>query len=82
MIVVFKVMPADESTNISNLESKIKSKIDVKKIEKEPIAFGLVALKVTTLVMDTEGVVDEIEKELSDIEGVGEVEVTEISRVL
>lgn len=81
-MVVFKVMPADGSTDISKLESAIRSKIDAKKIEKEPIAFGLVALKVTAMMMDAEGVVDKMEQDLRDTEGVGEVEVTEISRVL
>ena len=75
-------MPADGDVDISKIESKIKSKIEIKKIEKEPIAFGIVALKVTTIVMDAEGVLDEIEQDLRKIDGVGEVEVTEISRVL
>lgn len=81
-MVVFKVMPADGNTDISELESAIRSKIDAKKIEREPIAFGLVALKVTTTMMDAEGVVDKVEQDLRDTDGVGEVEVTEISRVL
>lgn len=81
-MVVFKVMPADGNTDISELESRIRSKISAKKIEREPIAFGLVALKVTTTMMDAEGVVDKMEQHLRDTEGVGEVEVIEISRVL
>lgn len=81
-MVVFKVMPASSDTDISRLEAEIKSKVDAKKIEREPIAFGLVALKVTTTMMDAEGVVDKMEQDLRDTEGVGEVEVTEISRVL
>lgn len=82
VMLTFKVMPADSETDISKIEKEIKSKIDVKRLEKEPIAFGLVALKVSTAVMDAEGVVDELEKKLRSIEGVGEVEVTEMTRVL
>lgn len=80
--VTFKVMPESGDTDISKVESAIKLKIEVLSIEKEPIAFGLVALKVVTGVMDAEGVVDKIEEELRAIPGVGEVEVVEISRFL
>jgi elongation factor 1-beta len=80
--VTFKIMPASGDTNISDLENKVKSRPEVKSIEKEPIAFGLVALKVTTALMDAEGVVDKVEEELRTIDGVGEVEVAEISRYL
>lgn len=82
VMVTFKVMPATGETDISKIEAVIKTKMEVKSIEKEPIAFGLVALKVVTGVMDAEGVVDKIEEELRAIEGVGEVEVVEISRFL
>lgn len=75
-------MPESGETDISSLENQIKSRPDVKSIEKEPIAFGLVALKVTAAVMDAEGVVDKVEEELRALKGVGEVEVTEVSRYL
>lgn len=80
--VTFKIMPESGETDISSLENQIKSRADVKSIEKEPIAFGLVALKVTAAVMDAEGVVDKVEEELRALKGVGEVEVTEVSRYL
>jgi elongation factor 1-beta len=80
--VTFKVMPESGDTDISKVENAIKSRMEVQSIEKEPIAFGLVALKVVTALMDAEGVVDKIEEELRAIPGVGEVEVAEISRFL
>ena len=82
VIVNFKVMPADADVDISKVESEIKSKIKIKEIEKEPIAFGLNALKVTTVVEDSEGAADKVESELRSIDGVGEVEVTSVSRAL
>ncbi|MHA1743103.1 MAG: elongation factor 1-beta, partial [Candidatus Heimdallarchaeota archaeon] len=62
------------------LEEKIKSAINPEKIEREPIAFGLVALHVAKFVPDAGGEVEKIEKKLKEIEEVGEVEVTGISR--
>lgn len=80
--VTFKIMPESGDTDISQIESQVKSKMEVKSVEKEPIAFGLVALKVTVALMDAEGVVDKMEEELRALKGVGEVEVAEISRYL
>lgn len=82
VMVVFKVMPAESNTNLSNVESEIKLKTNVKKIEREPIAFGLVALKVTVFMMDAEGESDRVEQVIRGIKGVGEVEVVEMTRLM
>lgn len=82
VIVYFKVMPKDADTDISKIESEIKSKVKAKEIQKEPMAFGLVALKVTAVVEDSEGASDKIEEDLRKIGGVGGVEVTGMSRAL
>ena len=82
VMVTYKIMPADSDTDISKIESEVKARANVKKVEKEPIAFGLVALKVTVFMMDAEGEVDKVEQEIRKIEGVGEVEVTEMARLM
>lgn len=81
-MVVFKIMPADSDTDLSKIESEVKSKTNVKKVEREPIAFGLVALKVTVFMMDAEGESDRVEQEIRSIDGVGEVEVVEMTRLM
>ncbi len=82
VIVTFKVMPKAIETNLDELESKIKEEIKPERMEREPIAFGLVALKVTKLVPEAGGELEKLENKLRDIEGVGEVEVVEVSRSL
>ncbi len=82
VIVSFKVMPADININLNELEERIKKEISPQKIEREPIAFGLVALKVTKLVPEESGELEKIENKIKSLEGVGEVEVVEISRSL
>ena len=82
VIVGLKVLPKDVDVNLDHLEEEIKKAIDPEKMEREPIAFGLVAILVVKLVPDAGGQVDEIEKKLRAIEDVGEVEVTGISRGL
>jgi len=51
-------------------------------MSREDIAFGLVAIHIVKLVEDAEGTLDAVEKQLRAIKGVGEVEVTGITRSL
>ncbi len=82
VIVTFKVMPTGTDVDLDKLENDIKSFVDSKRINREPIAFGLVALNVTVLVEDAGGQLDAVENKLREIEGVGNIEVTEITRAL
>lgn len=82
VILTFKVMPADADSDVNKIEEEIKSKISPQKISREPIAFGIVSVIVTKLVEDAEGELEKVENELRKIEGVGEVEVVEITRSL
>jgi len=56
MVAVVKVMPTDPEVNLDELEAKLKEalpeKFGLAKVEREPIAFGLVALKFYVLAKD------------------------------
>jgi len=82
VIVALKIMPKDVNVNLDTLENTIKSEINPEKIEREPIAFGLTALKVTKFVEDAGGQVELLENKLKNIEGIGNVEVVELTRSL
>lgn len=82
VIVYFRVLPADSESDLSSIETKIREKVRLNAVEKEPLAFGLFALKVTAVVEDEEGGTDRVEEYIRSIEGVGEVEITGISRAL
>lgn len=84
VLITFKIMPAEADANIDSIENAIKrmKAARLNKIEKEPIAFGLVALKPSFIANDEGGAADEIEKELKEIEGVGSAEVIGVTRLL
>lgn len=75
-------MPKDAESDVNEMEKGIKAAISPDKIVIEPIAFGLVALKVSILVKDSEGQVDNLENKLRAISSVGEVEVVEVTRLI
>jgi len=82
VVVTFKVLPKDIDVNLDKLENEIKNVMKPERIEREPIAFGLVALKVIKIIPDASGVLEETENKLKSIIDVGEVEVVELGRSL
>jgi elongation factor 1-beta len=48
---------------------------DLRDVAENPIAFGLVSLKAVILLDDAEGAVEDAEKAIRDLDGVGTVEV-------
>jgi elongation factor 1-beta len=79
--VIFRVMPEGTEVDLDRLEREIRKIQEVKDIKREPIAFGLVALKVLAVVPDAEGGSESVEKALSSIPGVSSVEVIELTLV-
>jgi elongation factor 1-beta len=51
-------------------------------VQKEPIAFGLVALVASYVVEDQEGGTENLENSLKEIDGIGNVDVTGVTRLL
>lgn len=82
VIVTFKVMPIGTETDLDKLQKEINASVNPEKINRESIAFGLVALIVTTLIEDAGGQLEIIENKLNAINGVGGVEVIEMTRTL
>lgn len=82
VIVGFKVLPKDVDIDLDKLEEKIKSEINPERIQRQPIAFGLVALLVTKFIPDAEGELEKMENKIKSIENVGGVEITGMTRSL
>ncbi len=80
VIVVFKVMPSGIEVDLTELEKEITKHVNPQRVEREPVAFGLVALNVTTLIPDAEGQLENIENKLREMKNVESVEVVEITR--
>ena len=88
VVVTLKIMPQDVNVDLSDLESKAKKEI-VKfcnskefKTQIEPIAFGLKALVIFFVMDESIGSTEELEKKISQINGVESVEVTDVRRAV
>lgn len=79
--VLFKVMPDDTETDLDALQDTIRETIDVDGMETEEVAFGLKAVKVSTILEDKEGGPDATQDALRDLDGVRSVELEDMNRL-
>jgi elongation factor 1-beta len=82
VILGLKVMPKSSDVDLDKLESQLKTEVNPERMQREPIAFGLIAILITVVVEDAEGVMDKVEERIRSIPDVGEVEVTGMTRSL
>jgi elongation factor 1-beta len=87
LVATIRVMPEGLEVDLEALKARIEeatpSDREVHRIDNEPIAFGLVALNVLVLSNDKEGGdVDPVVDLYSELEGVSEVDVIDVRRLL
>ena len=88
VIVTLKIMPESPEADLGNIESEAKSKIlDFSqskeiKVEQEPIAFGLKALKITFVMDESKGSTETLEQDIKSISGVNSVEAVDVRRAI
>ncbi|MDR2873201.1 MAG: elongation factor 1-beta [Methanobrevibacter sp.] len=86
VVATFKLMPENPDIDLESLKTDIKSAIpngaELHKIDEEPIAFGLVALKVMFVVEDEEGGTELVEKKFNELPGISSVEVQDVRRLI
>ena len=84
LVVRIRILPAEAESNLENVVESIKKSLptgmEMKSSSMEPIAFGLKAILGDFLLDDAEGQMDKLEESIKSIEGVGQIEVTNISR--
>ena len=84
LIARIRILPEDADSNLETVIESIKEGIpqgmEMKGHALEPIAFGLKAIIGDFLLEDAEGQMDKLEESIKRVEGVGEIEVTNISR--
>jgi elongation factor 1-beta len=84
LVVRIRILPADAESNLENVVESIKKSMpqgmEMKGHMIEPIAFGLKAILGDFLLDDAQGQMDKLEESIKIVEGVGEIEVTNISR--
>lgn len=84
VMVTVKIMPESPEVDMDSLSSHI-GEIDggrLNNVEREPIAFGLVALLASYVVEDKEGTADNLENAIREIDDVQSAEVVEVTRLL
>ena len=88
VVVTLKIMPESPEIDLSKIEAKAKTKIvdfsqsKEMKIEQEPIAFGLKALKITFVMDESKGSTDALEEHIKNVSGVNSVEVVDVRRAI
>jgi len=77
-----RLMPESADVDLKRLEAEVRARVKVHSVEREPIAFGLEALRIIAVIPDAAGGTDPLEKILSGISGVGNVQVVDVRRLL
>lgn len=80
VIAVFRIMP-DSPESFELVKSAVEA-LKPARLEEEPVAFGLKAIKVTFLIPDEGGKMDELENKLEGIENQQSVETLTVSRAM
>ncbi len=81
-----KIFPSSVTVDLNELKEKIKTVLpeyaSVRRIDEEPIAYGLVALIAHVTIPEEEaGIMDEVEGKLKSLEEVGQVEALVMGRL-
>lgn len=87
VVVTLKIMPESPETDLKKIEIKATEAITafgghVGKVDIEPVAFGLKALKLFFIMDESKGSTEELETEIAKIEEVNSVEVTDVRRTI
>ena len=88
VVVTFRIMPQNTDVDLSILETEAKKEIfdfcasTEFRTNVEPIAFGLKALSIIFVMEEAKGSTEELEKKISQIDGVESVEVTDVRRAV
>ena len=85
LVARIRILPADADSNLDNVVESIKNSMpegmEMKGHIMEPIAYGLMAVIGDFFLEDAEGQMDKLEDSIRSVEGVGEIEVTNVSRI-
>ena len=85
IILVAKILPTGTEINlddtINSIKENLKDGIELKRFEKEPLAFGLEFIKAQFTLDDAEGQMQSLEDSVKSVQGVSEFEVLNMSRM-
>jgi elongation factor 1-beta len=80
-----KVMPQSPDVDLDDLQERLENSLPegakINGVERDEVAFGLVALYPTVIVADDAGGTEAVEEEFGNVDGVESVEVENVGRV-
>ncbi|HLC56307.1 MAG TPA: elongation factor 1-beta [Candidatus Nanoarchaeia archaeon] len=87
VVVTIKIMPESPDSDLKKIEEEAIVKIkeyggDVGKVEIEPVAFGLKAVKLIFIVDESKGGTEDLENEISGLDQVNSVETIDVRRAI
>ena len=88
VVVTLRIMPNNPNVDLSKIEADAKKEIvgfcDSKEFKTQivPVAFGLKSLNILFVMDESIGSTEELEKKISQIDGVESVEVTDVRRAI
>ena len=77
--IALKVMPSSPEADLESIKTKVSELVKVQDAKLEPLAFGLKCLKLLVVRPDSEGGTEDLEAKIKEIEGVGDVEVENVT---
>ena len=87
-VITLKIMPESPDINLQEIEKKALDEINnfagktETKIEQEPVAFGLKALKIIFVMDEKQGSPDPVAEKIAQIEGVNSAEIVDVRRAI
>jgi elongation factor 1-beta len=78
---IYKVMPEDAETDLEGIKEQLKELLDVDDLDEEEVAFGLKAIKVSTVTTDEEGGTDPVEEQLEKLDNVQSYELEHFDKL-
>ncbi|MHC3128823.1 MAG: elongation factor 1-beta [Candidatus Bathyarchaeota archaeon] len=86
IVIAYKIFPSESTVDLELLKEKIKKQLSdiasVQRFAEEPIAFGISALIVNLVLPEhKEGILDETEKRLTDMEEVSQIQALGVNRL-
>ena len=86
VVATVKLLPESPDVDLEQIkihaQNVVNEDAELHKIDEEPIAFGLVSLNVMFIVDDGEGGTEVVEEKLAQIQGVSNVEVLDVRRLM
>jgi translation elongation factor aEF-1 beta len=78
---VYKVMPEDSETDLEKIKNQVREILEVEDLGEEEVAFGLKAVKVSTITTDEKGGTDAVEEKLEQLENVQSFELEHFNKI-